>query len=118
MSKWARPASADQAEFLAELLGHGLLIESGVPGVYGHNAVFEDVRGQLDQRLSSEAYSRGAERLRFPPVLPRHQLERSGYLSSFPHLAGSVYAFEATSGRRGRRASARPAMTTGASFSG
>ena len=33
-------------------------------------------------------------RLRFPPVLPRRQLEASGYLASFPHLAGTIYAFE------------------------
>ena len=90
----AAAASPDQAEFLAELIGQGLLLESGVPGVYGHNAAFEDVRGRLDERLSSEAAARGAERLRFPPLLPRRQLESSGYLTSFPHLAGSVYAFE------------------------
>jgi seryl-tRNA synthetase len=89
-----REASADQAEFLAELIEQGLLLESGVPGVYGHNATFEDVRGRLDERLSSEAAARGAERLRFPPLLPRRQLESSGYLASFPHLAGSVYAFD------------------------
>lgn len=89
-----RQASADQAQFLAELIGAGLLIESGVPGVYGHNEVFEDVRSRLDERLSSEAGSRGAVRLRFPPLLPRRQLESSGYLTSFPHLAGSVYSFE------------------------
>lgn len=89
-----RSPSADQAEFLAELLAHRLLIESGVPGVYGHGAVFEQVRGRLDQRLNAEASSQGAERLRFPPVLPRRQLESSGYLTSFPHLAGSVYAFD------------------------
>ncbi len=94
MTPTVREATEDQAEFLAELLGHGLLIESGVPGVYGHNAVFEDVRGHLDRRLSSEATARGAEQLRFPPLLPRSQLEASGYLSSFPHLAGSVYAFD------------------------
>lgn len=89
-----RPASTDQAEFLAELLEAGLLLDSGVPGVYGHSAVFEDVRSRLDERLSAEAGARGAERLRFPPLLPRRQLESSGYLSSFPHLAGSVYAFD------------------------
>ena len=27
--------------------------------------------------------------MRFPPLLPRRQLESSGYLKSFPHLAGS-----------------------------
>jgi seryl-tRNA synthetase len=89
-----REASEDQAAFLAQLIGEGLLLESGVPGVYGHGAVFEDVRGRLDERLSSEAGRRGAERLRFPPVLPRRQLEASGYLGSFPHLAGSIYSFD------------------------
>ncbi len=89
-----REASEDQAAFLAELIDHGLLIASGVPGVYGHGSAFEDVRSRLDQRLSDEARARGAEPLRFPPVLPRRQLESSGYLSSFPHLAGSLYAFD------------------------
>lgn len=94
MSWEVREASSDQAEFLAELIGAGLLLESGVPGVYGHGSVFEDVRTRLDERLSAEAADRGAERLRFPPLLPRHQLESSGYLGSFPHLAGSVYSFD------------------------
>ena len=89
-----RQASADQAEFLTELIAAGLLLESGVPGVYGHSSVFEDIRSRLDERLSSEAGSRGAERLRFPPLLPRRQLESSGYLNSFPHLAGSIYSFD------------------------
>lgn len=94
MAAQVREASADQAAFLAELIAAGLLLETGVPGVYGHGAVFEDVRERLAERLSHEAAIRDAERLRFPPVLPRRQLESSGYLSSFPHLAGSIYAFD------------------------
>ena len=94
MATVVREASADQASLLEELLAAGLLIESGVPGVYGHNEVFEDIRDRLADRLSAEAGQRGALRLRFPPVLPRRQLESSGYLASFPHLAGSVYSFE------------------------
>jgi hypothetical protein len=94
MATEVRQASADQAEFLAELIEAGLLLESGVPGIYGHSQVFEDVRSRLDERLTFEAGSRGAERLRFPPLLPRRQLESSGYLNSFPHLCGSVYSFE------------------------
>lgn len=89
-----RSASEDQLQLLDQLLDAGLLVASGVPGVYGHSAVFEDVRARLDERLSSEAGARGAERLRFPPLLPRRQLESSGYLGSFPHLAGSIYAFD------------------------
>jgi seryl-tRNA synthetase len=94
MSPAVREASPEQAEFLAELLAGELLLESGVPGVYGHSDTFEEVRDRLADRLSGEARGRGAERLRFPPVLPRRQLESSGYLASFPHLAGSVYSFE------------------------
>jgi seryl-tRNA synthetase len=94
VSVTVRAASEDQAEFLDALLSEGLLIESGVPGVYGHGSAFERVRGRLADRLSTEAANRGAEPLRFPPVLPRRQLESSGYLGSFPHLAGSVYAFD------------------------
>jgi seryl-tRNA synthetase len=93
MTVEVRPASADQAEFLDELLTAGLLIDSGVPGIYGHGAAFEEVRNRLDERLTHEAATRGAEPLRFPPVLPRRQLESSGYLNSFPHLAGSVFSF-------------------------
>ncbi len=94
MTPAVREATEDQAQFLGELIAHDLLIDSGVPGVYGHGSAFEDVRSQLEARLSFEATARGAERLRFPPLLPRRQLESSGYLSSFPHLAGSVYAFD------------------------
>ena len=89
-----REASPDQAEFMRELVAGGLLIESGVPGVYGRGAIFERVRTGFDDLVSRESAGDGAEPLRFPPVLPRRQLERSGYLKSFPHLAGSVFAFE------------------------
>ena len=72
----------------------GLLIETGVPGVYGHGGDFEDVRERLDRAGDSAAAPEQPEQLRFPPVLPRRQLESSGYLKSFPHLAGSMFAFD------------------------
>ncbi len=100
--------NAEQAAFLAELIEHGLLIESGVPGLYGHGEAFEEVRSRLEALLTREALARGAERLRFSPLLPRRQLEQSGYLASFPHLAGTVYAFEggeAEAARQSERAS-------------
>ncbi|MFZ1993365.1 MAG: amino acid--[acyl-carrier-protein] ligase [Solirubrobacteraceae bacterium] len=96
MAPETRPASPDQEAFMGELVGAGLLLESGIPGIYGHSQVFEAIRLRLDARLSEEAAQRGAEQLRFPPLIPRRQLESSGYLSSFPHLCGTVYAFEGT----------------------
>jgi seryl-tRNA synthetase len=89
-----RPATPDQAEFLAELLGAGFLIESGVSGIYGRGEDFERIRCGFDARVSAAAAAEGPEQLTFPPLLPREQLERIRYLTSFPHLAGSVFAFE------------------------
>lgn len=92
------PASAppDQATFRDELVAAGLLVATGVPGVYGRGAVFEDVRLRFDELVTRAAAPDRAEALRFPPVLPRRQLESSGFLKSFPHLVGSVFAFEGT----------------------
>jgi seryl-tRNA synthetase len=87
-------AKGDEAAFLTELLERGLLIESAVSGIYGHSAEFEDVRAALESLLTKTAVIHGARRLRFPPLLPRQDLETSGYLGSFPHLAGTVYAFD------------------------
>lgn len=99
----AQPATPDQEEFRGQLIERGLLLDSGVPGLYGHGAVFEDVRQRLDALLGGTAAELGAERLRFPPLLPRRQFESSGYLASFPHLAGTVYAFEGSESDAGEQ---------------
>ncbi|HEY5144864.1 MAG TPA: amino acid--[acyl-carrier-protein] ligase [Solirubrobacteraceae bacterium] len=89
-----REGSPAQTAFLKELIDAGLFIETGVPGLYGRNAVFEDVRLRFDDLIRRRALPDGPEALRFPPLLPRRQLESSGYLKSFPHLAGTIFAFE------------------------
>jgi seryl-tRNA synthetase len=89
-----RPGSPEQDAFLAELLDAGLLIESGVAGVFGRGEDFERVRHGFDARISAEAAAEEPERLAFPPLLPRRQLERIGYLKNFPHLAGTIFAFD------------------------
>lgn len=91
-----RAPTDGEAAFLAALFDAGLLIDSGVPGLYGRGAVFEDVRRRFEALVAAAAEGEGAEAMRFPPLLPRRQLEASGYLSSFPHLAGSVFAFDGT----------------------
>ena len=89
-----RPATPDQAAFLDDLVEHGLFVKSGVPGVYGRDGTFEDIRLRVDDLITRTAAPDGSESLRFPPVLPRHQLESNGYLKSFPHLAGSIFSFD------------------------
>lgn len=102
-----RGRDAFSTEFLAAVIDAGLLLESGVPGLYGHGAQFEQVRLLLAARLSAEAASQGAETLHFPPLLPRRDLEAAGYLTSFPHLAGTVYAFDRAHDQDGGRSLGR-----------
>ncbi len=89
-----RPATPEQANLLAELVAQRLLIETGVPGVYGRNGTFEDVRERVAAVVTRAGAAEAPEQLRFPPILARRDLETVGYLKSFPHLAGSIFAFD------------------------
>lgn len=89
-----RPGSPEQQAFLGELIGARLLIETGVPGVYGRGGDFEDVRLGVAEMVSRAGAGEEPEQLRFPPILPRRDLEKVGYLKSFPHLAGAIFAFD------------------------
>jgi len=88
-----RPASPDQAALLSALVQRGLLIETGVPGIYGRGGPFEEVREAVAALVTRASAPEAPEQLRFPPVMPRHDLETVGYLKSFPHLAGSIFSF-------------------------
>jgi len=63
----------------------------GADGVYARTALYEGIIEQLAAFLSRQRDER-AEVLRFPPVMSRRQLEKSGYLKSFPNLLGCVCA--------------------------
>lgn len=97
----AATARGDQPDFAAlerallqELIRRELFLPTGVPGLYGRGAVFEDILARLDAFITAQAQGDGAELVRFPPAIPRDDFERSGYLKSFPHLAGTVFSFE------------------------
>jgi seryl-tRNA synthetase len=81
-------------DFRGELLERGLLIASGVTGLYGYGAQFEELRVRLGVLVSAAAAGDEPETMRFPPLLPRAQIEASGYLGLFPHLLGSVFVFD------------------------
>jgi hypothetical protein len=72
-----------------DALTAALLLQSGIDGVYARTAALEDVVNGL-ATLISRHREPGTEVLRFPPVMSRRQLERSGYLKSFPHFLGCV----------------------------
>ncbi|MEA2144231.1 MAG: hypothetical protein QOI64_2661 [Solirubrobacteraceae bacterium] len=99
-----RAAVGGEAGFLEELLDRGLLLRGGAPGLYGRGALFEDVRERFDALVTRAAAPDGCESLRFPPLLPRRHLETTGYVASFPHLAGTIFAFEGSEGEAAEQA--------------
>jgi seryl-tRNA synthetase len=72
-----------------DAIAEALLLPSGIDGVYARTAMFEDVIDGLTALISRHREP-GTEVLRFPPVMSRRQLEKSGYLKSFPHFLGCV----------------------------
>jgi seryl-tRNA synthetase len=63
----------------------------GVDGVYARTALYVDVVERLERYITRQR-DPTAEIMRFPPVMSRTQLEKSGYLNSFPNLLGCVCA--------------------------
>ena len=90
-----RAATAEQQAFLGDLLDAGLLIASGVPGVYGRVE-----RRSRTCAAPSTRPSRGSVPTTAPSgcafrrSCPGRQFEDSGYLKSFPHLAGTIFDFD------------------------
>jgi seryl-tRNA synthetase len=72
-----------------ESLTRSLLLPTPVGGVYVRTGLFEQVIEGLTFFITLHREP-GTQILRFPPVMSRTELERSGYLHSFPHLLGGV----------------------------
>src|SRR6516164_589097 len=72
-----------------ESIAHALFRPLGVGGVYARTGLFEQIIDGLTTLISRYRPS-DAEVFKFPPVASRAQVEKSGYLKSFPHLLGCV----------------------------
>lgn len=83
--------SAEPLAQVAAALFHPL----GVDGIYARTGLYEGMIERLSAWISGQRDPR-AEVLRFPPVMSRSQLEKSGYLKSFPNLLGCVCALYGT----------------------
>jgi seryl-tRNA synthetase len=86
-------AGTPATTFRDELFRRGLLVATGVPGVYGRSGEFDAVVDLVERLVTAAGAGDRPEVLRFPPVASRALIERSGYLGSFPHLAGIVRSF-------------------------
>lgn len=80
--------------FLGELMAAGHLIDTGVDGLYGRGGAFEAVIAGFDALITKHGGGDGPTVIRFPPGMNRALFEKSGYLKSFPNLAGTVHSFD------------------------
>jgi len=94
VSKGSEPLSEPPGETPTDPLAHiagALFRHMGVDGVYARTALYELVTDRLERYITRQRDPQ-AEILRFPPVMSRQQLEKSGYLKNFPNLLGCVCA--------------------------
>lgn len=80
-----------QARESIDSMAAALFRPMGVDGVRARTSLYESVVDGLSS-LISRLREPHAEILRFPPVMSRRDLEKSGYLKSFPNLLGCVCA--------------------------
>jgi seryl-tRNA synthetase len=83
--------SGVSAEESLAAIGAALFLPLGAEGVYARTALYEHIVERLTGFVT-RLREADNEVLRFPPVMSRAQLERSGYLKSFPNLLGCVCA--------------------------
>jgi seryl-tRNA synthetase len=76
-----------------ELVTAGLLIRSGVPGLYGFSGVFEDVIERFELAVTKRAKPLKAEVMRFPAIINRKHYLQTTHIENFPDLMGSVQSF-------------------------
>lgn len=83
-------------DFRERLLESGLLVDTGVNGLYGHSGDYEAVVSGLGAMIDRAGADQGARVVQFTPLMPRRDFERTGYVQNFPDLLGALYHFEGT----------------------
>jgi seryl-tRNA synthetase len=77
-----------------QLLAAGLLVATGVEGLYGRNAEFESIVAGLNRCVDELARDDHPEAFAFPPLISRTTYELTDHLRSFPDLMGAIDSFE------------------------
>jgi seryl-tRNA synthetase len=79
--------------FRQELFDEGLLVPTGVDGLYLRAERFEEIVRGLDVLVSLAGRAEASATYHFPLVMSRALLDRTDYVRSFPDLLGTVQSF-------------------------
>ncbi|MBU2986867.1 amino acid--[acyl-carrier-protein] ligase [Saccharophagus degradans] len=88
-----QPITEAYLAYQKELVDAGLLIPSGVKGVYGRSGLFEKVVDQFEAFATRMGADANAEVMRFPPIFGRHTYMQTDHVETMPDLMGSVNSF-------------------------
>lgn len=83
----------DPGVFRDALLREGILLDGGTEGLYLRSGVFEEVARGVESLMERQMRDDGAEVMLPPPGMTTRALGKSGYMRSFPNLAGTVGCF-------------------------
>ncbi len=89
-----RTVRDEQEVFRGELFEAGILVPTGIDGVYLRSQAFEEIVRGIDRLVSAAGADEHATTLHFPLVVPRTLLERTDYIRSFPDLSGTVSSYQ------------------------
>ncbi|WP_159996710.1 amino acid--[acyl-carrier-protein] ligase [Roseomonas sp. 18066] len=88
------PAEAGRPEvFRDALLAAGVLLDGGGEGLALRSGAFEEAARGIEALMARQMADDGAEIMMPPPAMPLRTLTRTGYMRSFPQLAGTVSCF-------------------------
>ena len=80
-------------KYQTELIEAGLLLASGVPGVYGLDGRFENIVEVFERYITRMGEELNPDVIRFPPVINRSTYLSTDHIETFPDLMGSIHSF-------------------------
>lgn len=80
-------------KYQLELVEAGLLIPSGVQGIYGLSGRFEGIIEAFESYVTKMGEDFNPEVVRFPPVINRSTYLSTDHIETFPDLMGSIHSF-------------------------
>lgn len=80
-------------QYQQELVDAGLLLPSGVQGVYGLSGRFEGIVEAFERYITAKGKDLEPEVVRFPPVINRQTYLATDHIETFPDLMGSIHSF-------------------------
>lgn len=84
----------DYDQYRNQLLDKGLLIDSGVSGVYGLSGTFEGIIESFEKLITQHGKALSPEVMRFPPILNRQTYLSTDHIETMPDLMGSLHTFK------------------------